>query len=141
MLGKIIILGIVLLLVVLFFVFVPVGLWISAIASGVKISIINLIGMKLRRVAPKKIVVDMTEDKEHYIFSISNNGPMIPKDMQPHIFRKGVTTKLEREHGMGLYIVMNVVKEYEGNIEMTSTEDETKFVVTFPKRKKVNMNG
>lgn len=89
----------------------------------------------------KKIVVDMTEDKEHYIFSISNNGPMIPKDMQPHIFRKGVTTKLEREHGMGLYIVMNVVKEYEGNIEMTSTEDETKFVVTFPKRKKVNMNG
>lgn len=59
MLGKIIILGIVLLLVVLFFVFVPVGLWISAIASGVKISIINLIGMKLRRVAPKKIVFPM----------------------------------------------------------------------------------
>jgi len=59
MLGKIIILGIVLLLVVLFFVFVPVGLWISAIASGVKIGIVNLIGMKLRRVAPKKIVFPM----------------------------------------------------------------------------------
>ena len=59
MLGKIIILGIVLLLVVLFFVFVPVGLWISAIASGVKIGIINLIGMKLRRVAPKRIVFPM----------------------------------------------------------------------------------
>jgi len=49
----------VLLLVVLFFVFVPVGLWISAIASGVKIGIVNLIGMKLRRVAPKKIVFPM----------------------------------------------------------------------------------
>jgi len=59
MLGKIIILGIVLLLVVLFFIFVPVGLWISAIASGVKIGIVNLIGMKLRRVAPKKIVFPM----------------------------------------------------------------------------------
>ena len=59
MLGKIIILGIVLLLVILFFVFVPVGLWISAIASGVKIGIINLIGMKLRRVAPKRIVFPM----------------------------------------------------------------------------------
>ena len=59
MLGKIVMLGVILLLVVLFFVFVPVGLWISAIASGVKIGIINLIGMKLRRVAPKKIVFPM----------------------------------------------------------------------------------
>jgi len=89
----------------------------------------------------KTILLDITEDKDGYIFSISNNGPMIPVDMQPHIFRQGVTTKLEREHGMGLYIVMNVIKTYEGSIKMTSTEDETKFVVTFPKRKKVNMNG
>ena len=59
MIGKIIILGIVLLLVVLFFIFVPVGLWISAIASGVKIGIVHLVGMKLRRVAPKKIVFPM----------------------------------------------------------------------------------
>ena len=59
MLGKIIILGIVLLVVVLFFIFVPVGLWISAIASGVKIGILDLIGMRLRRVAPAKIVLPM----------------------------------------------------------------------------------
>ncbi len=59
MVGKIIILGIVLLLVVLFFVVVPVGLWISAIASGVKIGIVDLIGMKLRRVVPKKLVFPM----------------------------------------------------------------------------------
>ena len=59
MIGKIIVLGIVLLLVVLFFIFVPVGLWISAIASGVKIGIVHLVGMKLRRVAPKKIVFPM----------------------------------------------------------------------------------
>jgi len=89
----------------------------------------------------KKIMLDITEDKEFYRFSIANNGPMIPLDMQPHIFRQGVTTKLEREHGMGLYIVMNVIKKYDGTIKMTSTEEETKFVVMFPKRKKVNVNG
>ena len=83
----------------------------------------------------KTIVLDMTEDKENYIFSIANNGPMIPIDMQPHIFRKGVTTKLEREHGMGLYIVMNVIKAYEGTMKMTSTEEETRFTFTFPKKK------
>ncbi len=59
MLGRIIILGIILLLVVLFFAFVPVGLWISAVASGVKISVLDLIGMRLRRVSPSKIVLPM----------------------------------------------------------------------------------
>lgn len=59
MIGKIIILGIILLLVILFFAFVPVGLWISAIASGVKVGIIDLVGMRLRRVAPSRIVLPM----------------------------------------------------------------------------------
>ncbi|MEG2812723.1 MAG: flotillin-like protein FloA, partial [Clostridium sp.] len=35
---------------------VPVGLWISAIAANVKVSLFTLIGMKLRRVPPAKIV-------------------------------------------------------------------------------------
>lgn len=39
--------GIILLAV--FFTFVPVMLWISALAAGVKISIFTLIGMRLRR--------------------------------------------------------------------------------------------
>ena len=59
MIGKIIILGIVLLLVTLFFTFVPVGLWISALASAVKVGIIDLIGMRLRRVSPSRIVLPM----------------------------------------------------------------------------------
>ncbi|WP_418790586.1 flotillin-like protein FloA [Phosphitispora sp. TUW77] len=36
--------------------FIPVGLWISALAAGVKIGIITLIGMRLRRVPPARIV-------------------------------------------------------------------------------------
>ena len=35
---------------------VPIGLWISAIAAGVKVSLMSLIGMKFRRVQPAKIV-------------------------------------------------------------------------------------
>ena len=59
MIGRIIILGIILLLVILFFTFVPVGLWISALASSVKVGILDLIGMRLRRVAPARIVMPM----------------------------------------------------------------------------------
>ena len=57
--STIIIAAIVLVAVLVFFAVVPVGLWISAIASGVKISIFSLIGMKIRRVSPRKIVAPM----------------------------------------------------------------------------------
>ncbi len=43
--------------IVLFFSFVPVGLWISAIAAGVDVGLITLIGMRLRRVAPARIIL------------------------------------------------------------------------------------
>ena len=36
--------------------FVPLGLWISALAAGVRIGIFNLIGMRLRRVVPSRII-------------------------------------------------------------------------------------
>lgn len=48
-----------LILLPLFFSFFPVMLWIAAIASGVKISIITLIAMRLRRVMPNRIVNPM----------------------------------------------------------------------------------
>ncbi len=45
-----------LLLIAFFLYFVPVGLWITAIFSGVKVSIGTLIGMRLRKVPPGDIV-------------------------------------------------------------------------------------
>ncbi len=50
--------GLVILFIVLavFFTFVPVALWISALAAGVRVSIFTLIGMRLRRVIPSRIV-------------------------------------------------------------------------------------
>jgi len=41
----------------IFFSFVPVGLWISAIAAGVKVSLMSLVGMRLRRVPPARIIL------------------------------------------------------------------------------------
>lgn len=57
--GLIILIGVIGLLIVLFFVFVPVGLWISSLAANVKVSIFNLVGMRLRRVVPSKIVIPL----------------------------------------------------------------------------------
>ncbi|TRZ37539.1 UPF0365 family protein [Niallia circulans] len=50
----VIIIGVILLGILL--TFVPVMLWISALAAGVKISIFTLVGMRLRRVIPSRVV-------------------------------------------------------------------------------------
>ena len=55
----IIIAAVVIVLLVVFFAVIPVGVWISAIASGVRINIFSLLGMKLRRVKPQRIIYPM----------------------------------------------------------------------------------
>jgi len=39
--------------------FIPVGLWISALAAGVRVGLFTLVGMRLRRVAPYRIIMPM----------------------------------------------------------------------------------
>jgi uncharacterized protein YqfA (UPF0365 family) len=58
---------------------VPLGLWISAGAAGVKVGLINLVGMRLRRVVPARIIkpkikatkagleVSINELESHYL--------------------------------------------------------------------------
>jgi uncharacterized protein YqfA (UPF0365 family) len=62
-----------------FFYFVPIGLWITAIFSGVRVSIGTLIGMRLRKVPPADIVrplisatkadldLDVAQMEAHYL--------------------------------------------------------------------------
>jgi uncharacterized protein YqfA (UPF0365 family) len=46
-------------LISVFLTFVPIGLWVSSLAANVKVSIFNLVGMRLRRVIPSKIVIPL----------------------------------------------------------------------------------
>lgn len=49
----------VVLLFIVFFRYVPIGLWIRARASGVPLTIFSLIGMRLRRISPSRLVDSM----------------------------------------------------------------------------------
>ncbi|MFD1203869.1 MULTISPECIES: flotillin-like protein FloA [Sporosarcina] len=51
-----ILIALIIIVLAVFFRFVPVALWISAMAAGVRISIFTLIGMRLRRVIPSRVV-------------------------------------------------------------------------------------
>ncbi|WP_373277918.1 flotillin-like protein FloA [Amphibacillus sediminis] len=52
----VILIGIIIILVVILLTFIPVALWISALAAGVRVSIFTLIGMRLRRVVPNRVI-------------------------------------------------------------------------------------
>ncbi|WP_102345548.1 flotillin-like protein FloA [Bacillus sp. Marseille-P3661] len=48
--------GLIIIALAILFTFVPVMLWISALAAGVRVSIFTLIGMRLRRVIPSRVI-------------------------------------------------------------------------------------
>ena len=54
--APIIIIALILIFLVILFTFVPVALWISALAAGVKVGLLTLVGMRLRRVIPSRVI-------------------------------------------------------------------------------------
>ncbi|SFD55318.1 Uncharacterized protein YqfA, UPF0365 family [Lentibacillus persicus] len=52
----IIIIAIIIIVLAVLFTFIPVMLWISALAAGVKVGIFTLVGMRLRRVVPARVI-------------------------------------------------------------------------------------
>lgn len=82
----------------------------------------------------KNINVQISENAGEYLFIISNNGPVIPKEKIPQIFKNGFTSKHDEGHGLGLGIVRDIVDEYNGVIEVSSEINRTSFGVCIPKR-------
>jgi len=79
LMGLLLIAGLAVILLVILFSFIPVGLWISASAAGVPVGIFSMVGMRLRRVPPVRIInplikatkagLDLSADKleAHYL--------------------------------------------------------------------------
>ena len=65
-----------------FMYFVPVGLWVTAIFSGVKVSIGQLIGMRLRKIPPSIIVNSL-------ITATKAGIPLTPDDLETHYLAGG----------------------------------------------------
>lgn len=86
----------------------------------------------------KKLILEIQEDRENYLFLVANNGPRIPVEMQSTIFKEGFTTKKEKGHGMGLSIVSATLRKNKGSIQLTSDEKETVFTVKIKKEVKEN---
>jgi uncharacterized protein YqfA (UPF0365 family) len=57
--GILVVAGAVILFFLILFTVIPVGLWVSAVAAGVKVSLLSLVAMRLRRVPPHRIILPL----------------------------------------------------------------------------------
>ena len=84
--------------------------------------------------APKpEIFVTVGEDLRGYTFAVGNNGAPVPEDMRDRVFEAGVSSKGENR-GMGLAIVRQTLLEHGGAISLSSSEQQTVFTFTVPRR-------
>jgi uncharacterized protein YqfA (UPF0365 family) len=81
--GILVLAGAVILFFLTLFTVIPVGLWVSAVAAGVKVSLLSLVAMRLRRVPPHRIIlplikadkagIDVTQDQLEAHFLAGGN--------------------------------------------------------------------
>ena len=71
----------------LIFYFIPVGLWFSALVSGVRISLLQLILMRWRKVPPSTIVSSMIESTKAGLH-------LNPNELEAHYLAGGNVTNV-----------------------------------------------
>lgn len=99
-----------------------------------KLSIImgNIIKNSLELESKKNEVIIRTEKKKDKVkITIINYGEKIDEKLQKKIFKAGFSTK-EEGSGLGLFIVKDLLEDIHGTIEIRSSEESTRFIISFP---------
>ena len=80
-----------------------------------------------------ELEIKTIQDKEFVQVSIIDNGPGIPEEIRNKIFDPFFTTKqIGKGTGLGLDVVMRIVKQHRGSIKVNSSPGHTEFIVCFP---------
>ena len=71
--------------------------------------------------------------KDYVRVTISDNGPGIPEDVKSRIFDPFFTTKqIGKGTGLGLDVVMRIIKQHKGAVKVQSKPGQTDFIVDLP---------
>lgn len=72
-------------------------------------------------------------ENDYVMVEVTDDGPGIPADVEPHIFEPFYTTKeVGSGTGLGLDITYRIIRQHKGNIEVWSKPGETRFIVRLP---------
>ncbi|MDM8566228.1 ATP-binding protein [Candidatus Halobeggiatoa sp. HSG11] len=94
----------------------------------------NLIHNALHAMNDKgTLQIDLTQQNEQIIVSITDSGCGIPNEVQVRIFEPFFTTKPAGEgSGLGLDIVKRIIDKHDGQIEVESKPGKTTFKIFLP---------
>ncbi len=89
---------------------------------------------KKNKAIGQSIKLTMSDYGNDLIFEIDDQGEGILEINRHRIFEKGVTTKLDKGHGYGLYLVAEIIKGLGGQISVDPVETGgTRVIVYLPK--------
>jgi signal transduction histidine kinase len=73
---------------------------------------------------PGRIDIAAEQAENFLAITVTDNGPGIPADMLPRLFRPHVSTKTSKSGrtGLGLHIVASIVKKYSGRVTAANRE-------------------
>lgn len=83
------------------------------------------------------IRVTARQERDQVVVKVSNDGTPIPAKSIDHLFERfyraeGSRSRATGGTGLGLAIVKSIVDLHHGNVQVTSDDNETSFIVTLP---------
>lgn len=105
---------------------------VSGDAVKLKIVFTNLIRNAIDAVNDRgRVAIGVTLDRDRVIIDVRDDGPGVPEEIRPRLFRPFATTKA-RGTGLGLAIASRFVGLHQGDLTFADAEPGTVFTVTLP---------
>jgi two-component system OmpR family sensor kinase len=105
--------------------------------------IVNLLG-NAHRHTPEgtAVTVTLAPHDDDVVLTVADDGPGIPKELQPRLFERFARADSSRSRatgagstGLGLAIAAAVVEAHDGSIRVASVPGDTRFTVRLPRRR------
>ena len=78
------------------------------------------------------VTVSATSNADEFVLAVANRGPRIPASRLPTIFEAFRGSDESSGLGLGLYICSEIARAHRGTLDVTSTDEETRFVFRMP---------
>jgi sigma-B regulation protein RsbU (phosphoserine phosphatase) len=96
----------------------------------------NLLSNAVTHGAPDRpIRFDAASNGGLFTLSVANSGDPIPEEARSHLFQpffRGEARPSRNGLGLGLFIACQIAKAHDGTLEVSSTEEETRFTFKMP---------
>ncbi|MBM7643995.1 signal transduction histidine kinase [Scopulibacillus daqui] len=112
------------------------NLFVKGVEEQIKQVVLNIMNNAVEELSEfcgdRQIRVEAGLDGEYIYVDIINNGRKIPSHIIDSIFEPFISTK-ELGTGLGLSVCKQIIEKHEGEISVSTTEEETSFRFTLPK--------